>query len=98
MTPADASPWPVNPVLVELRRGGALESVHRGAWAVLDVDGAVVRGAGDLDHATPSRSAVKCLQALPRRSSTRTGLTGQGDASAGVMADEGSGHEGSLDP
>ena len=65
MTPADASPWPVNPVLVELRRGGALESVHRGAWAVLDVDGTVVRGAGDLDHATPSRSAVKCLQALP---------------------------------
>ena len=65
MTSAPASPWPVNPVLVELWRGEGLESVHRGAWAVVDADGQVVRGAGDLDHATPSRSAVKCLQALP---------------------------------
>lgn len=65
MTSAPASPWPVNPVLVELWRGEGLESVHRGAWAVVDADGEVVRGAGDLDHATPSRSAVKCLQALP---------------------------------
>ena len=52
-------------VLVEVTRGGRVESVHRGAAAVLDADGAVVFSTGDIDAAVFPRSAVKALQALP---------------------------------
>jgi len=54
-----------NPVLVELRRGGAVESAHRGALAVVDADGALRCGVGDIDRLIFPRSAVKALQALP---------------------------------
>ncbi len=52
-------------VLVEVTRGGRVESVHRGAVAVLDADGGVVVSMGDIDAAVFPRSAVKALQALP---------------------------------
>ena len=55
----------MNPVLVELQRGGYIESQHRGAVAVLDADGAVVASLGDIDRPIFPRSAVKALQALP---------------------------------
>jgi L-asparaginase II len=55
----------MNPVLVELLRGGVVESLHRGAFAVVDADGAVVRSLGDIDRPVFPRSAVKALQALP---------------------------------
>ena len=55
----------MNPVLVELLRGGHVESAHRGAVAVLDADGAVVAAIGDVDRPVFPRSAVKALQALP---------------------------------
>jgi L-asparaginase II len=55
----------MNPVLVEVLRGGAVESAHRGAVAVLDADGAVLASAGDVDRPVFPRSAVKLLQALP---------------------------------
>lgn len=54
-----------NPTLVEALRGGAVESTHRGAWAVVDADGDVVASAGDIDRPIFPRSAVKLLQALP---------------------------------
>lgn len=54
-----------DPVLVEVTRGGIPESVHRGALAVLDADGAVVMALGDIDRPVFPRSAVKGLQALP---------------------------------
>jgi L-asparaginase II len=54
-----------NPVLVELRRGGAVESAHRGALAVVDADGALRCALGDIDRPIFPRSAVKALQALP---------------------------------
>ncbi|MBK1687907.1 asparaginase [Rubrivivax gelatinosus] len=54
-----------NPTLVEALRGGAVESFHRGAWAVVDADGDVVASAGDIDRPIFPRSAVKLLQALP---------------------------------
>lgn len=54
-----------NPVLVEVLRGSAVESVHRGAYAVVDADGALVAAAGDIGRPVFPRSAVKLLQALP---------------------------------
>jgi L-asparaginase II len=54
-----------NPILVEALRGGAVESMHRGALAVLDADGAVVAALGDISRPIFPRSAVKVLQALP---------------------------------
>ena len=54
-----------NPILVEAWRGDACESMHRGAIAVLDADGAVVAAVGDIERPIFPRSAVKVLQALP---------------------------------
>ena len=53
------------PVLVELWRGDIVESFHRGAFAVVDAAGAVLREGGDIDRPVYARSAVKGLQALP---------------------------------
>ena len=54
-----------NPVLVEVIRGGLVESRHRGAVAVVDADGAAVFAVGDAARPVFPRSAVKPLQALP---------------------------------
>lgn len=56
---------PVNPVLVQATRGGSVESFHRGAYAVVDADGALVRAVGDIERPIFPRSAIKLLQALP---------------------------------
>jgi L-asparaginase II len=53
------------PIVVEVIRGGLVESRHRGAVAVVDADGAVVFAAGDVASPVFPRSAVKPLQALP---------------------------------
>ena len=66
------------PVLVELWRGDIVESFHRGAFAVVDAGGAVLREGGDIDRPVYARSAVKGLQALPLVASgaaERFGLT-----------------------
>ena len=55
----------MNPILVDVMRGAAVESTHRGAVAVLDADGAVCMSLGDIDRPIFPRSAVKVLQALP---------------------------------
>jgi L-asparaginase II len=55
----------MNPVLVDVLRGGAIESAHRGALAIVDADGASVVHLGDIDRPIFPRSAVKVLQALP---------------------------------
>lgn len=54
-----------NPILVEAHRGGSVESVHRGAIAIVDADGALVASLGDIERPVFPRSAVKVLQALP---------------------------------
>lgn len=54
-----------DPVLVRVRRGGYLESVHRGAFAVADADGRLIHGVGDTAAPVFARSAIKALQALP---------------------------------
>lgn len=54
-----------NPVLVEVTRGGEVESRHRGAFAVADAQGRLLSAVGDADHAVFPRSAIKIFQALP---------------------------------
>ena len=54
-----------DPLLVEVLRGGMLESRHRGAVAVVDPEGAKVLAVGDVARPVFPRSAVKPLQALP---------------------------------
>ncbi|HWM46990.1 MAG TPA: asparaginase [Xanthobacteraceae bacterium] len=53
-----------DPVLVEVTRGGLVESRHHGAVAVVDADGRIVLALGDVDAPVYPRSAVKALQAL----------------------------------
>ena len=54
-----------NPILVDVRRGNAVESAHRGAVAIVDADGGVGAAIGDIERPVFPRSAVKVLQALP---------------------------------
>lgn len=51
--------------LVEVLRGGRVESAHRGAAVVCDGDGKVVFAVGDVARPVFPRSAVKAIQALP---------------------------------
>jgi L-asparaginase II len=67
-----------NPILVEITRGQAVESRHRGSVAVIDADGKVVLALGDVETPVFPRSAVKSFQALPLLESgaaDRFGLT-----------------------
>jgi L-asparaginase II len=54
-----------NPVLVEVTRGAAVESRHRGAAVVIDSRGGRRAAWGDVDATVFARSSVKPLQALP---------------------------------
>ena len=60
---SSTSPWPENPVLVEVVRSGFLESVHRGSLVVLAADGAVRAAAGAIDRPVLPRSSNKPVQA-----------------------------------
>ncbi len=54
-----------DPVLVEVTRGGIVESRHAGAYAVVGPGGEVLASAGDIDRPVFPRSAIKALQCLP---------------------------------
>src|SRR5690625_2475824 len=54
----------INPLLVEVTRGAMVESRHRAAIAVVDVEGRVLLSAGDVERQVYPRSAIKPLQAL----------------------------------
>lgn len=54
-----------NPVLVQVTRGDSVESIHRGAAAVVTADGQLIGAWGDVDAPVFPRSTVKPLQALP---------------------------------
>ena len=45
-----------DPVLVEVTRGGIVESYHHGAAAVIDAEGRVVLSFGDIDRPVFPRS------------------------------------------
>jgi L-asparaginase II len=70
----------MNPELVQATRGGTVESVHRGALAIVDSGGTTVCAVGDIQRPVFPRSAVKVLQALP--------LVASGAADAFGLSDE----------
>lgn len=53
-----------NPVLLERHRGAHIESVHRGAWVVVDSMGSIVDGVGAKRAPVFARSSTKSIQAL----------------------------------
>lgn len=70
--------YPENPVLARAWRGDGIESVHRGAFCLVDTGGQVLESAGAIEHSFFARSAVKCLQVLPlleTGAAERVGLT-----------------------
>ncbi len=65
MPAATAQHDEASPVLVEIVRGDMVESFHRGAVAIADAAGRIVRSLGDVDRLVYPRSALKPIQALP---------------------------------
>ena len=55
----------MNPVLVEITRGGQIESQHRGSVVVVDDQDHVVWSVGNPEVSIYPRSAVKAFQAMP---------------------------------
>jgi L-asparaginase II len=53
-----------NPVLAETIRGNWVENRHRGAYVIVDAQGAVIASAGDIERPVFPRSAIKSMQAL----------------------------------
>lgn len=66
--------------MVHALRGGIVESMHRGALAIVDADGALRLALGDVERPVFARSAIKGLQALP--------LVASGAAQAFGLTDE----------
>jgi L-asparaginase II len=69
-----------HPVMIEVTRGGVVESHHVGAAAVLGADGRVEASWGDIDAPVYARSAIKPLQAIPLLESGAAERFGLGDA------------------
>jgi len=53
------------PLIIEVHRGGLLESWHQGIAAVVDAGGKVLHAWGNVERQIYPRSAIKPLQALP---------------------------------
>jgi L-asparaginase II len=83
--------------LVELTRGGLVESVHSGAFAVCRANGACVAAAGDINRAIFPRSAIKALQSLPLVESGAADRYGFGDAEIALACASHSGTAGHAD-
>ncbi|PPD14932.1 MAG: asparaginase [Methylobacterium sp.] len=85
-----------NPVLVEITRGGIVESGHAGAVAVVDSDGSVVFSMGDIERPIFPRSAVKGFQALPLMESGAADRFALTDAELALACASHSGEEGHV--
>lgn len=68
-----------DPVLVEVTRGRLVESVHRGAIAIVDAGGDIVFSLGDIALPVYPRSALKPIQALPLLESGAADASGVSD-------------------
>lgn len=66
--------------MIELWRGGMLESVHSGHAVICDEKGDVIEAWGDPDAVIFPRSSCKMLQALPLLESGAADAAGLGDA------------------
>lgn len=87
---------PANPELVALLRGGHVESCHRGALAIVDGDGGLVLGLGDIHRPVFPRSACKLLQALPLVASGAADSLGLVDAELALACASHSGEPGHV--
>jgi L-asparaginase II len=85
-----------NPVLVEVLRGARVESLHRGAVAIVDADGATMHAVGDVATPVFPRSAVKALQALPLVESGAADRFGLADEELALACASHSGEEGHV--
>lgn len=68
------------PVLVEVTRGGVVESVHRGRACIVDAAGHVLEHWGDIDALVFPRSTIKPVQAIPLLESGAAHALGVSDA------------------
>ncbi|MCY6381570.1 asparaginase [Hoeflea prorocentri] len=68
-----------NPVVVEITRGGRVESRHRGSALAVDADGKTLFSVGNVDQPVFPRSAVKAMQALALVESGAADALGFGD-------------------
>lgn len=73
----------MQPVLVEVTRGGRVESLHAVDAVVVDDSGRIVASHGDAETPRYPRSAIKAMLALPL---AEAGLAGMPDASAAARA------------
>ncbi len=78
--------YPAVVPLVEVTRGGRVESIHYGALAVVDARGNLVAHAGDPDLVTYLRSTAKPFQLLPLVESSGAHRFGFTDQELAVMA------------
>lgn len=74
-----------NPVIAEVTRGDIVESVHRGAYAVVGPGGDLLEAAGDIAQPIYPRSAMKALQALPLVTSGAARHFGLSDAELALV-------------
>lgn len=77
--------------LVEVTRGGRVESEHRGAVAVVDAHGKLIAHAGDVDLVSYLRSSAKPFQLLPLVESGAADRFGFTDTELAVIAGSHSG-------
>lgn len=82
-----------NPALVEVIRGSAVESRHRGAFAVIGPAGRVIASAGDIETPVFPRSAIKAFQALPLIESGAADALGLDDEEIALACSSHSGEE-----
>ncbi len=78
-------------VLVDVTRGGRVESEHRGALAVVNANGKLIAHVGDVDLVSYLRSSAKPFQLLPLVESGAADRFGFTDAELAVMAGSHSG-------
>ena len=78
-------------LLVEVTRGGRVESEHRGAVAVVDAKGKLIAHAGDVQLVSYLRSSAKPFQLLPLIESGAADRFGFTDAELAIIAGSHSG-------
>ncbi len=83
-----------NPVLVEITRGGIVESRHRGSLTVVDTTGDIRLSLGDINLPVFPRSAIKALQAV---ASFETGAIEEFNLNDAEIALACSSHSGEVD-
>jgi L-asparaginase II len=81
------------PALVEVTRGGRVESVHRGSIAVVAPDGSPIASVGDPEQFAFTRSSAKPFQLAPFVASGRFDEYGLGTDALAIMAASHSGED-----